>query len=449
MDDFLLRCREAAEILSKKEKITVIGHRDADGICAAVIVKRCYSEKEVVIRIIRHSTDLARLKADCGDSFPVFVDYGSSEIAGIESAFGDFLILDHHPPERSHPKMVNPWDFGIDGTRQLSGAGVSYFVAREEDPANISLSSIALIGAMGDKMHLSGFNGPNALLMDDALRAGLISFKSDDDGILVGRLPFSSEPLPALLVADIIDSCASVNRPELAVGMLMGDLDSYKSALGVHEEYERLFNDQLQAIRSGWNEIMERNSQYLAYFIYLPEIQPGFTGPLAEEIVLEVRDKPIVIISSTHYGLKASGRATKEQVETLGLDLGRALSSAAQECGGRGGGHDIAAGASFREEDLERFKGLVTMGLFRQWRSRLKVLLDVETRSQSDASSLASSLAVDNERYRSTNSIALSLDNKLYIIVLSEDIGTFKNTVDDLIVCLTSSKDILNISKLD
>jgi len=445
MEDFISKCRQAAGYIGEWDRVTAIGHRDADGICASAILKMGFKNKEVDIRIIRHSTDLEELARQCKGTLPVFVDYGSSEIKNIEKAFDDFFILDHHPTREEHPKMVNPWDHGIDGTRELSGAGVTYFVAKAYNSENTRLSNIALVGAMGDKMYLSGFKGPNKVILDDAREENILNNGEERERLMVSELPFHTEWISALDVANIIDSCASVNRPEVAVDMLLGDRDAYRTAMDIHNEYKNRYDSQMDAIRSSWEGIVADNSQHLAYFIYLPQTEPGFTGALAEEIVLETPDKPVVIISKAPYGLKASGRSTDEQIGKYGIDLGRALSVASSRCGGKGGGHDVAAGATFDGSEIESFKSIATLELFSQWRSRLKMIFEMEAENEKRSSSLSSSLAVDNERYGSTSSMAISLGNKIYIMVLSEDIGTFKNTVDDLIVCLTSSKDIVGL----
>jgi len=445
MEEFLSKCKKAADFLSKWERITVIGHRDADGICASVIIRDGFSEKDVDIRIIRHATDLVALSNYCKGSLPVFVDYGSTELENIEDAFRKFLILDHHPMSKPHQNMVNPWEFGIDGTRELSGAGVSYFVAKAHDSDNTRLSNVAIVGAMGDKMHLSGFLGPNRTILEDARRAGLLKEADRNDGLMIGGLPFTDNKVSALEVANIIDSCASVNRPEVAVGMLSGDMSAREKALGIYNDYKDSFNRQLEAITSNWEMISKGSSQHLAYFIYLPAIEPGFTGVLAEELVLSFQDKPVVVISKAPYGLKASARSTNEQIKRHGIDLGRAMSLASEGCGGKGGGHDVAAGASFGEEELETFKSLMTLELFSQWKKRLKLRFELEAGDPKQAYSLASSLAVDNEKHGTTTSLALNNGNKLYIMVTSEDIGTFKNTVDDLVVCLASCKDIVGM----
>jgi len=49
-------------------------------------------------------------------------------------------------------------------------------------------------------------------------------------------------------------------------------------------------------------------------------------------------------MASAEGSIKVSARASKKLIKT-GLDLGKILKEAARIVGGRGGGHDIAAGA--------------------------------------------------------------------------------------------------------
>jgi RecJ-like exonuclease len=64
-------------------------------------------------------------------------------------------------------------------------------------------------------------------------------------------------------------------------------------------------------------------------------------------------EKPLVAWARAEEGLmKVSARAT-EPMAARGLDLGEVMKKASESFNGRGGGHDIAAGA-FLPEDGER-----------------------------------------------------------------------------------------------
>ena len=55
-------------------------------------------------------------------------------------------------------------------------------------------------------------------------------------------------------------------------------------------------------------------------------------------------DKILIAMASAEGSIKVSARASKKLIK-MGLDLGEILKEAARIVGGRGGGHDIAAGA--------------------------------------------------------------------------------------------------------
>jgi single-stranded DNA-specific DHH superfamily exonuclease len=443
MNHFLARCEEAAQILRGTEKVTVFGHRDADGICAAIIVKEAFPRSEVTVRIIRHGTTLSQLAKESTGTFPVFVDYGSSEVDTISELFDDFLILDHHPVTGEHDRLVNPWHHGIDGTRELSGAGVAYFVARAAHERNRSLAHIALVGAMGDKLYLGGITGPTEKIVEDGRATGVVS-GDEPLALTSSSFAFSDETLSLVDVAEVIDACASVNSPHVAVEMLLGDKDAYRQALGIHEDYTGRLGRQLAVIDAHRESVVEDNAQHLAYFIYCDALEPGFSGVIAEHLLDTFYDKPVVVLSNAPYGIKASARATSAHL-AAGFDLGAALSEAARACDGKGGGHDVAAGAMVPRERRESFKSLATCHLFRQKRSRLKVAIEVGSTDETTAAALASSIAVDNERFRSTESYTVAAGATVYVLVSSDDVGTFKNTVDDLLACLSSGEGITSI----
>ena len=137
MNAFLSACTDVADALRTERQLVVFGHRDTDGICAALILKLGMPGVDVEVRIIRHGMRMEDMARMAGGRTPVFVDYGSTEIPVISRTFSSFYVLDHHPSPHTHQRLLNPWDFGIDGTRELSGAGVAYLVMREIGRAHV------------------------------------------------------------------------------------------------------------------------------------------------------------------------------------------------------------------------------------------------------------------------------------------------------------------------
>ena len=444
MNAFLSACTDVADALRTERQLVVFGHRDTDGICAALILKLGMPGADVEVRIIRHGMRMEDMARMAGGRTPVFVDYGSTEIPVISRTFSSFYVLDHHPSPHTHPRLLNPWDFGIDGTRELSGAGVAYLVMRAYDASNTRLAPLAIVGAMGDKQYLSRFRGPNALLVEDARKRGCLEGEPDEH-LVVGCLPFAEGRMSALSAAKLIDACASVNRPEVAVRMLEGDRAAALEAEEIHADYTARYDRQLAAIRAARAEVVAQSKEHLATFVYLESLEPGFSGVLAEDLLEEFPEKPLVVISGAPYGLKASARARAEHLEA-GMHLGTAMAYAASHSNGKGGGHDVAAGATLIPEALDEFKARLTYLLFSQIPARLKVALTIDMVSPEAAKSLAEAVSIDNEPYHGTRARTVHGTQRVYVLVSSDDLGTFRNTVDDLLVCLSSCSGVVSLS---
>jgi RecJ-like exonuclease len=70
-------------------------------------------------------------------------------------------------------------------------------------------------------------------------------------------------------------------------------------------------------------------------------------------------DLPLIGFATTENGdIKVSARTTQNFVDK-GLDLSKALKKAAEELGGVGGGHNIAAGATIPQGKEEEFLDLL------------------------------------------------------------------------------------------
>jgi len=76
---------------------------------------------------------------------------------------------------------VNPFLFGFDGTREISGAGIAYLTAKEIDKQNVDLAPIAVVGAVGDIQDKcnGGFCGFNNGILEDSVRTGRLKVETD------------------------------------------------------------------------------------------------------------------------------------------------------------------------------------------------------------------------------------------------------------------------------
>jgi RecJ-like exonuclease len=230
-------------------RIRVVSHLDADGLAAAGIVcSALYKARArfhlTILRQLRRKV-IQELVSEWGDVF-VFVDLGSGQIGEI----GEFMsnsnvfILDHHPPMESGPPSfshLNPHLCGIDGATMISAAGVAYFVAKSMEASSTDLSSLAVVGALGDqqdKGEQRSLTGLNAEIVRDAEKASVIEVKKDIR--LFGRetrpihtaLEYTTEPyIPGLTGNG--DACAKLL---LNLGIPLKDGENWRTISSLTQE---------------------------------------------------------------------------------------------------------------------------------------------------------------------------------------------------------------------
>lgn len=154
----------------RHENILVACHYDADGICSATLISQFIYKNEghCEIRAISDPStkNLERIRTANFD-LVIFVDLGSGISDGIPKFLGDkWLIIDHHSisedelKKEASQKILNPWQFGYDGSKDISCAGLSYFLTeRRRDDLS---SFLALVGALGDAQDV----GPRKSLIE-------------------------------------------------------------------------------------------------------------------------------------------------------------------------------------------------------------------------------------------------------------------------------------------
>jgi len=186
---------KAAKLISEYaesgERIWVESHLDADGIAAAGIIgKALYRlEANFRIRIVRWFDE--KIVDELVSENPgliVLTDMGSGYLDVLDEKLSgrDVVILDHHQPMEKEISesfiQVNPHLRGIDGSRDLSGAGTAYLVAKNFDESNIDLAYLAVVGALGDlqdKYEQRSLGGVNNLVVEDAVKAGYLTIETD------------------------------------------------------------------------------------------------------------------------------------------------------------------------------------------------------------------------------------------------------------------------------
>lgn len=173
---------EAFKQVPQDETIRVVSHLDSDGICAcSILVKALSHENRKYSISIVHQLDQKVLQELSYEPYAcyVFADLGSGQLSGIEKSLAQktVFILDHHEPESvsSRAYHVNPHLFSIDGSKEISGAGVAYLFAAALNSKNKGLAHLAIIGAIGDLQEQNGFMPLNREILETAISLGAVA----------------------------------------------------------------------------------------------------------------------------------------------------------------------------------------------------------------------------------------------------------------------------------
>lgn len=195
-ESFLDEIKKASKFINgweKNKKIRIISHFDADGITSAsIILKAMERENRQYSLDVVEQLDKNMIKNLSEENFDyfIFTDLGSGQYDDIKTYLKTkkVLILDHHTPTKQSKEdfetknvenffQVNPHFFEIDGSDEISGAGVTYLFVKTLNNENTDLAHLALIGAVGDVQTKEGLKTLNKKILDDCLNQGIIKQK--------------------------------------------------------------------------------------------------------------------------------------------------------------------------------------------------------------------------------------------------------------------------------
>jgi single-stranded-DNA-specific exonuclease len=210
----------AADAVRASESALAISHIDSDGITAlAIIAKLLIRErKNPIWKNIHQLTsetilEVQQLVREIHPDLVIFSDLGSGQISLIkkhiafEECVKKIIILDHHLPPDNEIKdeiksegceiiEVNPHQHGLDGSYDISGAGVAFLLSYMLSEENVDLSELAVIGATGDLQdyYQNGFVGINQKIIELGEQAGYVNIEAD-----LRFFGINTRPLPFLL----------------------------------------------------------------------------------------------------------------------------------------------------------------------------------------------------------------------------------------------------------
>ena len=357
------------------EKIVIYGDYDVDGVCATATLFTCLENMgaNVFYKLPNREKDGYGLNADIlqklknkGVDLVVTVDNGIAAISEIEFANSiglDVIITDHHLPKGEIPNALAVVDpLQKDDTspcKTLCGAGVAFKLVcalEQADPMEMLefYGDFVAVGTIADLMLLEGENrtivkaGLEQLNDVYSRRQGFNSLINICG--LKGK-EITSESV-AYAIAPRINAAGRMADPTVALELLLSEDEDDAMLLAQELETE---NQKRQDIQ---NKMAEDITQELltddtftkdrVIVVWGENYHPVVVGIVASRLV-ETYAKPAIVLTRDGESYKGSGRSVPS------FNLHRALEQT-KDWLVRYGGHELAAGLTIEEENLENFR---------------------------------------------------------------------------------------------
>jgi len=355
------------------EKIVIYGDYDVDGVCATATLFTCLENMgaNVFYKLPNREKDGYGLNADIlqslknkGVDLVITVDNGIAAISEVEFANSiglDIIVTDHHLPKGEIPNALAVVDpLRADDTspcKTLCGAGVAFkLVCALEDADPVEMldyyGDFVAVGTVADLMLLEGENRTivkaGLALINEGMRQG---FNSLIEISGLGGKEITSENI-AYAIGPRINAAGRMSDPTIALELLLSEDEAEAMLLAQQLENE---NHKRQDIQ---NKMAEDIAQELSdnpdftkdrvIVVWGENYHPGVVGIVASRLV-ETHAKPAIVLTRDGESFKGSGRSVGS------FNLHRALEQT-KHLLIRYGGHELAAGLTIDEENLEQFR---------------------------------------------------------------------------------------------
>ena len=371
-NDMEAACERIIRAIKEKEKITVYGDYDVDGITSVSVLtdflSSCGAECDYYIpdrfsegyglnilavnRLARSGTKLL-ITVDCGISSIGEVEFAKTQKLQV-------IITDHHSCKEEIPKaiaVINPkrkdttYPFP-----ELAGVGVAFklvlaLAKKLGMPAKdifLKYADLVSIGTVADVVSLLG---ENRVIADRGIKA---IAKTQNFGIkaLLEVSGCAEKEITASLIA--FSLCPRINAAgrmeDASLAAELFKAKSYQEALELArrlDELNRLRQQTEQKIFEEASRLADLQENPLVYVLAAKNWHIGVIGIVASKLC-EKLGKPCILLSGENGKYKGSGRSIE------GFNLFDAL-SANEEFLTAFGGHALAAGLSISEENIPEF----------------------------------------------------------------------------------------------
>lgn len=159
------KASEIKELAYQMERPLIVFHYDADGISSAAICYKALKKQGKKPRLLMLDSIIDGLDLIKNENEIIMLDFGSCSIV---NELKNAIIIDHHIPEELDKPILNPWHFGLDGSKFCSTSSLTYIVFNE-------LSSMSLVGSAGDMQ--MPFTNINRAIADLITKEGIYEKK--------------------------------------------------------------------------------------------------------------------------------------------------------------------------------------------------------------------------------------------------------------------------------
>lgn len=161
--------------------------------------------------------------------------------------------------------------------------------------------------------------------------------------------------------AVLLNATGRMDKPSLGVSICMGDrFSALEEANKVLEEYRRTINKYLGWIMEKPERMKELENIYVVYGENF--IGDKIVGAISSILSTSLPnpEKPLIAYANVEEeGLAKFSARTIDTLTNKGVNLGDVMQVAAEKCQGKGGGHNVAAGAQVPIEKISDFIEIV------------------------------------------------------------------------------------------
>jgi len=146
--------------------------------------------------------------------------------------------------------------------------------------------------------------------------------------------------------ASLLNACGKTGKEWVGIAIAMGSRGNLlEEAQGILEEYRRKMAEAMEYAMREENRQELKNVLVIDGGNVIDDRLISSVASMLSSIGIQGEDRILLALAHSEDSIKVSARTPKSLIDR-GLNLGKLISKAAALVGGRGGGHDVAAGAN-------------------------------------------------------------------------------------------------------